>query len=115
MLKTTQGVIVQNVRICNGHGGVMICRMWKIWIEKSVFCNLSYGVCFLQSSSCVLFQNRFYNCETTGIFLKDHSVGFIAGNGIYENTKAGSKILVFPQTYVKTAQKMKFFIMDFFQ
>ena len=91
LLKTTQGVIVQNVRICNGHGGVMICRMGQIWIEKSVFCNLSYGVRCLQSSRCVLFQNRFYNCETTGIFLKDHSVGFIAGNEIYENTEAGSK------------------------
>ena len=90
LLKTTQGVIVQNVRVCNGHGGVMICRMGQIWIEKSVFCNLSYGVRCLQSSRCVFFQNRFYNCETTGVFLKDHSVGFIAGNEIYENTEAGS-------------------------
>ena len=96
LLKTTQGVIVQNGRICNRHGGVMICRMGQIWIEKSVFCNLSYGVHCLQSSSCVLFQNRFYNCETTGIFLKDHSVGFIAGNEICENTEAGSKTAVFP-------------------
>ena len=53
LLKTTQGVIVQNVRVCNGHGGVMICRMGQIWIEKSVFCNLSYGVRCLQSSRCV--------------------------------------------------------------
>ena len=91
LLKATQGVIVQNVRICNGHGVVMICRMGQIWIEKPVFLyNLSYGVRCLQSSRCVLFQNRFYNCETTGVFLKDHSVVFIAGNEIYENTEGGS-------------------------
>ena len=33
--------------------------------------------------------------------MKDHSVGFIAGNEIYENTEAGSNSLVFPQTYGK--------------
>ena len=101
MLKTTQGVIIQNVRICDGHCGIMIWRMGSIWIEKSVFFNLSYDVCCLQSSRCVLFQNRFYNCAMTGIFLKDHSVRFIAGNGIYENTEALSKSAAFPQTYGK--------------
>ena len=101
MLKTTPGVIVQNVRICNGHGGVMIGRIGQIWTEKSVYCNLSYSVRCLQSSKCMLFQNRFYNCNTTGIFMKDHSVGFIAGNEIYENTETGSNSLVFPQTYGK--------------
>ena len=113
LLKTTQGVIVQNVRICNGHGGVMICRMGQIWIEKSVFCNLSYGVRCLQSSRCVLFQNRFYNCEATGVFLKDHSVGFIAGNEIYENTEAGSSSSL--STFLwQTLHKNEVVFMDFF-
>ena len=115
LLKTTQGVIVQNVRICNGYGGVMICRMGQIWIEKSVFYNLSYGVRCLQSSRCVLFQNRFYNCETTGIFLKDHSVGFIAGNEIYEISEAGSKTVVFPQCYGKHWSENEIFYFRFYQ
>ena len=103
LLKTTQGGIVQNVRICNGHGGVMICRMGQIWVEKSVF---SYN------SRCVLFQNRFYNCEMTGVFLKDHSVVFIAGNDMRTLKEVVAVVVHIPWT--NTPKKMKSLFMDFF-
>ena len=44
MLKTSQGVIINNVRVCNGLGGVTVYRMGQVWIENSTFHNLVYGI-----------------------------------------------------------------------
>ena len=89
LLKATQGVIISNVKISNGRGGLTICRMGQAWIENSTFHNLSYGVRCLQNSKCVLLNNKIYSCDTTGIFMRDHSVAFIAGNQIFTNGEAG--------------------------
>ena len=44
MLKNSQGVIINNVRVSNGLGGVTVYRMGQAWIENSTFHNLVYGI-----------------------------------------------------------------------
>ena len=44
MLKSSQGVIINNVRVSNGLGGVTVYRMGQAWIENSTFHNLVYGI-----------------------------------------------------------------------
>jgi len=92
VIRLMRGVIVKNIKVCNGHGGIMICRFGQVWIEESVFCNLSYAVRCLQNSRCVLLSNHMFNLESTGLFIKDHCKAFIAGNHIYSNGEAGIDI-----------------------
>ena len=44
LLKTSQGVIINNIRVSNGVGGVTVYRMGQAWIENSTFHNLAYGI-----------------------------------------------------------------------
>jgi len=89
VLKTAQGVIINNVRISNGWGGITVCRMGQAWIENSSFHNLAYGIRCLHNSKCVILNNKIHSCETTGIFLREHSTGLVAGNQIFANGEAG--------------------------
>ena len=36
---------MQNVRICNGHGGVMICRKFGLKNLYFVICRIAFAVC----------------------------------------------------------------------
>lgn len=89
LLRLTQGVIINNIRVSNGRGGVTICRMAQAWVENSTFHDLSYGIRCLQNSKCNILNNKIYSCETTGIFMRDHSTGLIANNQIFSNGEAG--------------------------
>lgn len=92
LLKAIQGVVIRNIKVTGGKGGVTLCRMGQAWIENSTFSNLSYGIRCLQNSKCVVLNNKIHSCDTTGIFIRDHSVALIAGNQIFANGEAGIDI-----------------------
>eukprot|EP00111_Clytia_hemisphaerica_P025026 TCONS_00073696-protein len=92
ILKTAQGVIINNIRVSNGWGGITVYRMGQAWIENSTFHNLVYGIRCLQSSKCIILNNKIHDCETMGVFFRDHSTGLVAGNQIFSNGEAGIDI-----------------------
>lgn len=89
LIQTIKGVIIRNILVSSGRGGITVCRLAQAWVENSTFCNLMYGIRCLNSSKCVIMKNVIHGCEMTGIFMRDHSHGLIAGNQIYSNGEAG--------------------------
>ena len=89
MLRSIQGVIIRNNRICSGRGGITVCRMAQGWVEGNVMYDLVYGVRCVQSSKLGLLNNKIYSCETSAVIMREHSTGLIAGNQIYGNNEAG--------------------------
>ena len=89
LISSLQGVIIRNIKVSNGRGGITVCRMGRAWIENSTFHDLAYGIRCLQNSKCVILNNKIHSCDTTGIFMRDHSCGLVAGNQVFSNGEAG--------------------------
>ena len=89
ILQSVRGVIITNNKIESGRGGVTISRMGHAWIEGNVITGPVYGVRCVQNSKVVILNNKIHSCETSAIFMREHSVGLIAGNHIFGNNEAG--------------------------
>eukprot|EP00794_Sanderia_malayensis_P012332 gene12332-13605_t len=89
LLQSIKGIIITNCKIESGRGGVTICRMGHAWIEDNVISGMVYGIRCVQSSKVVLLNNKIHNCETSAVFMREHSIGLIAGNHIFNNNEAG--------------------------
>ena len=89
ILNSVRGVIFANNKIEGGRGGITVSRIGQAWIEGNVFTGLVYGIRCMQSSRIVLLNNKISSCDTSAIFMREHSSGLVAGNHIFDNNEAG--------------------------
>lgn len=89
VLMSVRGVIFTNNKVEGGRGGVTVSRMGQAWIEGNVFTGLVYGIRCMQSSRAVILNNKISNCDTSAVFMREHSSGLVAGNHIFDNYEAG--------------------------
>ena len=88
-LNSVRGVIFTNNKVEGGRGGVTVSRIGQAWIEGNVFSGLVYGIRCMQSSRAVILNNKISNCDTSAVFMREHSSGLVAGNHIFDNYEAG--------------------------
>ena len=89
ILNSVRGIIFTNNKIEGGRGGVTVSRLGHAWIEGNVFSGLVYGIRCMQSARAVILANTISNCETSAIFMREHSNGLVCGNQIFSNGEAG--------------------------
>ena len=89
LLSSIRGIIFTNNKIEGGRGGITVSRMGHAWIENNVISGLVYGIRCVQNSKVIILNNSIQNCETSAIFMREHSTGLIAGNQIFGNSEAG--------------------------
>lgn len=89
ILSSVRGVIFTNNKVEGGRGGVTVSRIGHAWIEGNVFTGLVYGIRCMQSSRVVILSNKISSCDTSAIFMREHSSGLVAGNHIFDNSEAG--------------------------
>ena len=89
VLNSIRGIIFTNNKVEGGRGGVSVSRSGQAWIEGNMFTGLVYGIRCMQSSRAVILNNTISSCDTSAVFMREHSSGLVAGNHIFDNFEAG--------------------------